>query len=51
MRVDLPEPDGPVIAMYSPCFTDRVMPRNASNVMLPDRYVLWTFSNSTMPVI
>src|ERR1035437_8085701 len=51
MSVDLPEPDGPVIAMYSPSSTSSVMPRNASNVMLPVLYVLWTSESSTIAVI
>src|SRR4051794_2473290 len=40
ISVDLPEPDGPMIATYSPCSMRRSMPRRASNSMLPLRYVL-----------
>src|SRR5664279_3430923 len=48
MSVDLPEPDGPVIAMYSPSSTLSVIPRNASNVILPVLYVLRTSEISTI---
>ena len=32
MRVDLPEPEGPMMATYSPSSIDIVMPRNAATV-------------------
>ena len=33
MRVDLPEPDGPMMATYSPCSMDRLTPRSAATEM------------------
>jgi hypothetical protein len=32
ISVDLPDPDGPMIAINSPCMTFRLMPCNARNV-------------------
>ena len=40
--VDLPDPDGPIIATYSPRSTVRVIPRKAWTLMSPMKYVLWT---------
>ncbi len=35
ISVDLPDPDGPVIARYSPTSTRRLTPRNASTATDP----------------
>ena len=37
ISVDLPEPDGPMIATYSPSLTVRVIPRNAATSRDPLR--------------
>ena len=37
MRVDLPEPDGPMMATYSPWSMDRLTPRSAATAMEPVR--------------
>ena len=42
IRVDLPEPDGPMIATKSPCATSRSTPRRASTSTTPVEYVLRT---------
>ena len=35
MRVDLPEPDGPMMATYSPSWMERLTPRSAATEMVP----------------
>ena len=37
MSVDLPEPDGPMMAIISPACTSKDTPRNASTVRSPIR--------------
>ena len=37
IRVDLPEPDGPMMATYSPAEMDRLTPRSAATAMEPVR--------------
>ncbi len=37
MRVDLPEPDGPMMATYSPDEMLRLTPRSAATAMEPVR--------------
>ena len=37
MRVDLPEPEGPMTATYSPWSIVRLMPRSAATAMEPVR--------------
>ena len=37
MRVDLPEPDGPMMATYSPRRMERLTPRNAATEIEPVR--------------
>jgi hypothetical protein len=39
MKVDLPEPDGPMMTITSPRFTVRLMPRNAWKVAKPFLHV------------
>ncbi|WP_370514123.1 hypothetical protein [Cellulomonas sp. JZ18] len=40
ISVDLPDPDGPTTATYSPAVMRRSTPRSASNSTAPVRYVL-----------
>ena len=37
MRVDLPEPEGPMMATYSPVSIERETPRRAATAMVPVR--------------
>ncbi len=37
ISVDLPDPDGPMTATYSPCWTSRVTPRSAATSSEPLR--------------
>ena len=46
MSVDLPEPDGPMMATYSPWSMVRLTPRSAATEMDPVRYTLVTRSRS-----
>src|SRR4051794_36701666 len=43
MKVDLPEPDGPVTARNSPRSTSRLTPRSAFTSTSPTTYVLTRF--------
>src|SRR5712691_5672969 len=43
MKVDLPEPDGPVTARNSPRWTSRFTPRSAFTSTSPTTYVLTRF--------
>jgi hypothetical protein len=40
MRVDFPEPEGPMMAVKAPIFTVRETPRRAGTRILPSWYVL-----------
>ena len=46
MRVDLPEPDGPMMATYSPSSIVKLTPRRAATEMDPVRYTFVTRSSS-----
>ena len=46
MSVDLPEPEGPMMATYSPCSIVRLTPRSAATEIDPVRYTLVTRSRS-----
>src|SRR5436305_801776 len=46
MSVDFPEPDGPMIATYSPREIEKVRPRSACTCSAPLAYVLVTFCTS-----
>ena len=46
IRVDLPDPDGPMIDTYSPGSIVNDTPRRAATAMVPVRYTLVTFSSS-----
>src|SRR5882757_11116507 len=46
ISVDLPDPDGPMIATYSPCSIESETPRNASTSIAPVLYTLRTASSS-----
>src|SRR5882757_2030171 len=46
ISVDLPDPDGPMIATYSPCSIESYTPRNASTSIAPVLYTLRTASSS-----
>ena len=45
IKVDLPEPEGPMMATYSPSVMDRLTPRSAATLRLPVRYTLVTRSS------